>query len=190
MHNILLTFALEQESAKQFESYQVLYTGVGKVQAAMALSGRLQQCRPSIVINLGTAGSNKHPKGSIINATTFVQRDMDVTALGFSPYETPFSHYKPAIEYGEKIRSLPQGTCGTGDSFSVNECFGRGAYDLVDMEAYVLSVICQKQNVPFLCLKYISDSADGEADQDWEASLLSASQALKLALTSSLAQLA
>ena len=40
-------------------------------------------------------------------------------------------------------------------------------YNVVDMESYALAVIAMKENIPFLCLKYISDGADGSAADDW-----------------------
>ncbi|WP_262250199.1 phosphorylase family protein [Parapedobacter soli] len=40
-------------------------------------------------------------------------------------------------------------------------------YNVVDMEAYALAVVAMKENIPFLCLKYISDGADGNAAADW-----------------------
>lgn len=35
------------------------------------------------------------------------------------------------------------------------------------MEAYALALIAKKENIPFLCLKYISDGANGDAADDW-----------------------
>jgi adenosylhomocysteine nucleosidase len=41
------------------------------------------------------------------------------------------------------------------------------SYNVVDMEAYSLAMIAKKENIPFLCLKYISDGADEDAADDW-----------------------
>jgi adenosylhomocysteine nucleosidase len=117
-----------------------------------------------------------------VNITSFIQRDMDATPLGFAPYQTPFSDQAVKLEYGNKIGAFPIGTCGTGDSFAVDEDFGNGAYDVVDMEAYALALICKEQSIPFVCLKYISDGADGRADEDWSEALKTTSHALKTAL--------
>ena len=39
--------------------------------------------------------------------------------------------------------------------------------DLVDMEAYAIAKICYLKNIKFRCFKYISDYADGGANDDW-----------------------
>lgn len=50
------------------------------------------------------------------------------------------------------------------------------------MEAYALALICQREGVDFLCLKYISDGADGAAEEDFAAGLKRSAKALKEAL--------
>jgi adenosylhomocysteine nucleosidase len=73
----------------------VVFTGIGKVNAAYELTKAIQQQKPSLIINLGTAGSNYFAKGEVICCTRFVQRDMDVRGLGFKLYETPLSGVPP-----------------------------------------------------------------------------------------------
>lgn len=178
----LIVFALEQESQNLFTDFDVLYTGVGKVNAAYGLMQRILHAgpRPSLVVNLGTAGSRQHKPGSIVNCTRFVQRDMDVTALGFAPYQTPFSDDPVMLEYGQVVQNLPQGVCATGDQFDTS---GKAeAFDVVDMEGFALAIVCQRLQLPFLCLKYVSDGADGAADTDWGAALERAAKALAEAL--------
>lgn len=176
----LLVFAMEQERGEVFSDYETLHTGIGKVNASYALTKHIAQARPDIVINLGTAGSRRHEGGSIINPTSFVQRDMDVRPLGFELGQTPFSNEPIVLEYGVCVDGLTQGVCGTGDNFDVSEA--AQGYDVVDMEAYALSLICQREDIPFLCLKYISDGADGDADEDFSAALLRAAKALRIAI--------
>ena len=176
----LLVFAMKEEAQDVFDGYEVLHTQIGKVNATYALSKRIAQNRPEMVINLGTAGSRKHPGGSVINPTQFIQRDMDVTVLGFEKFQTPFSDDPLILEYGERFEHLPGGVCGSGDNFDASEA--AGAFDVVDMEAYALALICQRENIPFACLKYVSDGADGDANEDWNAALTRAAQALKKAL--------
>ena len=50
---ILFCFALESEAADVFEGQNVLFTGIGKVQAAYALTKALATQRPKLIINLG-----------------------------------------------------------------------------------------------------------------------------------------
>ena len=182
MSKPLLVFALEQESQDVFDEYDLLHTGVGKVNAAHALMRHLQENRPSIVINLGTAGSQRHKPGSVINPQIFIQRDMDVTPLGFARYQTPFSSDPVQLEYGEKIDGLAGGTCGSGDNFDVS---GADEFDVVEMEAFALAIVCQRENIPFMCLKYISDGADDEAHKDWEEALHDAAETMRQVLNKS-----
>lgn len=176
----LLVFAMKEESQDVFTDYDVLHTGIGKVNASYALTTRIALQKPSVIVNLGTAGSRKHTGGSIINPTRFVQRDMNVTALGFAPYQTPFSEDPITLEYGRALEGYAGGICGTGDNFA--SCEAAEAFDVVDMEAYALALICQREQIPFLCLKYVSDGADGEAHQDWHAALHHTAECLLSAL--------
>jgi hypothetical protein len=64
-----------------------------------------------------------------------------------------------------KMDALKEGICGSGDSFEMNH--SETDYNIVDMEAYPLALIAQKENIPFLCLKYISDDAGSDAADDW-----------------------
>ena len=187
MSQILLVFAMEQESQDVFDDYTVLHTGIGKVNASYGLTSYLKVQQPDLVVNMGTAGSRKHLGGLVLNPTSFVQRDMDVTALGFEPFQTPFSSDPVVLEYGVSVPGLSQGVCGTGDSFDVSEA--AEAFDVVDMEAHALAIICQRESVPFLCLKYISDGADGDAEQDWNASLHQTAEKLRDALEQSLKEI-
>src|SRR5262245_46763862 len=93
----LVVMALPLEAQDVFESagIPVLYTGVGKVNAAMTLARVLAGYRNSgktlpRVVNFGSAGSPRLPTGSVVACTAFHQRDMDVSGLGFAPGATPF----------------------------------------------------------------------------------------------------
>lgn len=165
LKDALFVFALESEAAEEFTDCNVLLTGIGKVSAAYALTKYIAQHKPAMIINLGSAGSNTFSKGDVVCCTKFIQRDMDVRGLGFQLYETPLSGIAPVLEYGLQINALPQGICGTGDSFEMNHDVTD--YTVVEMEAYPLALIAQKENIPFLCLKYISDGANGDAADDW-----------------------
>ncbi|MGB0720068.1 MAG: nucleosidase [Bdellovibrionales bacterium] len=178
--NPLLVFAMKEECQDVFDGHDVLHSGIGKVNAAYALTKRIAQKRPDIVINMGTAGSRKHAGGAIVNPTRFVQRDMDVTALGFPKFQTPFSNDPIEIHHGMRVAAYPDGVCGTGDNFDAS--YEAAAFDVVDMEAYALALICKREEIPFLCLKYISDGADDDAHADWNAALLKTAKALKIAL--------
>jgi adenosylhomocysteine nucleosidase len=172
---ILIVCALEVETQGQLDDWNVLYTGVGKVNASIALQQRFGKYGSHIpydrVINYGTAGSRKIKKKTLVDCTKFVQRDMDVTGLGFLRGETPFEKDIPLII--EPISPFnPIGrnaTCGTGDCFVEDKSQYYG--EVVDMEAYALAKICHLRSIPFISFKYITDGADEQAHEDWEANL-------------------
>ena len=39
------------------------------------------------------------------------------------------------------------------------------------MEAYALAKVCYMRDIPFISFKYITDGADEQAHEDWEANL-------------------
>lgn len=158
-------FALASEAAEIFTGNNVLITGIGKVNAAYALTKLIYTRRPGLIVNLGSAGSNYFPKETVVCCTRFIQRDMDVRGLGFELYETPLADLPVVLDYGLAMDGLPQATCGTGDSFEMSHA--THLYNVVDMEAYAIAMIAMKENIPFLCMKYISDGADGNAAEDW-----------------------
>jgi len=175
-HNILIVSALEVETQGKLKDYNVLYTGVGKVNATYELTkhfGKHGSHIPySLIINYGTAGSRKIKRKTLVDCTKFVQRDMDVTGLGFMRGETPFEQDPPVIIQQQNIEFNPIGrnaTCGTGDNFVEDKTNYYG--EVVDMEAYALAKVCYLYDVPFISFKYITDGADEQAHEDWEANL-------------------
>lgn len=167
----LIVCALPIETQGQLDNYDVLYTGVGKVNATFKLTqkfGKFGSYVPyDLVINYGTAGSRKYKQGELVDCTKFVQRDMDVTGLGFIKYQTPFEKNIPIQLDYDHVDFNPIGKkalCGSGDSFVQEETIG----DVVDMESYALAKVCKLYNVPFISFKYITDGADGDAGIDWE----------------------
>jgi adenosylhomocysteine nucleosidase len=179
---VLVVMALEQEAQGVFESagVPVLYTGLGKVNAAIALTRRLAAYRHAghplpQVVNFGTAGSRRYPTHSLIACHAFVQRDMDVSGLGFAVGETPFESVPARLEFTPAFHDLPAGVCGSGDSFETGT--GRIDCDVVDMEAYAFAKVCWLERTSFACAKYITDGADHTAGDDWQSNLPRAAQA-------------
>jgi len=169
--NVLIVCALEVETQHQLDDWEVIYTGVGKVNATMNMVDRLTDynfVKPGLVVNYGTAGSQhyEYSKGDLVDCTRFVQRDMDVSGLGFKIGQTPFEEHIPIILQSDSDFN-PIGKnalCGSGDSFVQEKTMG----DVVDMEAYALAKVCKLYDVPFISFKYITDDADGDAGSDWQ----------------------
>ncbi len=168
--DILIVMALAQECRGLFKDKNIVYTGLGKVNAAYKLTKAIAKSKPKLVINLGSAGSQYFKTGTLVNCTSFVQRDMNVEPLGFEKYQTPFeADNEPILKYGQRLIHLAEAICGTGDSFDISQT--KEIYNVVDMEAYALAKICKLENIDFVCIKYISDGADTSAADDWNAAL-------------------
>jgi len=86
------------QAANVFEGYNTLIPGPRKVNAAYELSKAIHYKRPSLIVNLGSAGSNYFEKGTVVCCTKFVQRDMNVCGLGYEQYETPLFGLPPVLE--------------------------------------------------------------------------------------------
>tara|TARA_A100001011_G_scaffold321961_1_gene343139 strand:+ start:440 stop:1123 length:684 start_codon:yes stop_codon:yes gene_type:complete len=174
-HKVLIVSALEVETQGQLNTYDTLYTGVGKVNATYKLTQFIESWGTEfpydVVINYGTAGSRKIKKKTLVDCTKFVQRDMDVTGLGFMRGETPFEK-EPPLMLETKSDFNPIGrhaTCGSGDCFVEDKSQYYG--EVVDMEAYALAKVCYHYDIPFISFKYITDGADEQAHEDWEKNL-------------------
>ena len=162
---IIFSALPEEVKGLPLQNYQVILTGVGKINATRKLTEYIQnESFVGPVINYGTAGkaSDKVEVGKVYSVNEFIQRDMDAISMGFEKYETPFGNY------ALNVSNDPSGvSCGTGDSFySYIDWHGNSTdFDIVDMEAYALASVCQTYGIPFRCYKYISDSGN---PQDWK----------------------
>ena len=188
---ILLVLALEQENhQQQLNGFadEVLYTGVGKVNATLALTHKLaQMAEKPLVINVGSAGSHLFDAGHVVCANRFVQHDMNASAIGFAVGQTPFET-EIHLEHGLSVAHLPQATCFTGDKF-VTEAHPHFELEVIDMEAYALAKVSRYFDTPFLCLKFITDGANGQAATDWQQAVKLSAERLHEALIIGLPQL-
>ena len=155
---MIIVAALQQEVEGLPRPIQL--TGVGKINATRVMVESIMRNKPNQVVNFGTAAkcSRNVEVGKIYEVGTVVQRDMDATALGFDQFQTPFGQGNIEISKTGIV-------CGTGDNFWEGDSQFTAEYDVADMEAYALAVVCKSFDVPFKCFKYISD--EGNADQ-WE----------------------
>ncbi|MCP3924679.1 MAG: 5'-methylthioadenosine nucleosidase [Desulfobacterales bacterium] len=176
----IIVVAMKSEiAASGIDKYApVIYTGLGKVNAAIKLYEAILDYKPELVINYGTAGAVKKGVSGLFHVETFVQRDMDVRALGFKRGVTPFSNRKLP-----KIKGI---VLGTGDSFVTNtkkQLEGLTVrIDLVDMEGYALKEVADHMKIQFKCYKNVSDSADSKAKDDWEKNIIKGAKLFKKVL--------
>ena len=182
--DILIVCALQEETQNKLDGWNVIYTGCGKVNATYELTAELFFQKkisklPKLVINFGTAGSDKIPIHTLVDCAKFIQRDMDASSLGFPKGITPFetSLYQTIPPLDPSVKSLdfsivknPIGkkyTCGTGDNFVQDVSKELPGMDVFDMEAYALAKTCWKTDIDFVSFKYITDNADESSPHHW-----------------------
>jgi adenosylhomocysteine nucleosidase len=178
----LIVMALPQESRGLLEAAgaEVLYTGVGKLNAAGRLARRLAElrCRGAsvpCVVNMGTAGSRDVAPHTLVACDRFAQRDMDVSGMGFPPGVTPFDDTPAILQFPVMFPHLTQCLCSTADSFATHRHEVSG--DVVDMEAFALARVCVDEGARFGCVKYVTDGADVDSAAHWHAALENAARA-------------
>ena len=170
----LLVMAVKEEAQFYDGDLPLLLTGMGKVNAAIALASVLARGpHPSVVINLGTAGALRpgwegtHVIGKVI------QHDLDGEVLRQLTGES----------WGEPFELADRGgpALATGDMF-ISEPFVRARLAqraaLVDMEAYALAAAANQAGVPIGIVKHVSDTASERAAKTWIATLTASAHAL------------
>jgi len=162
---VVVLTAIEDELKKDRapEGVEVIYTGVGKVNAASATTLAIMTLRPQLVINYGTAGKIAHIHNGLVEVSGVVQRDM--AAMPLAPRgRTPFSPEMDRLSSG-----FGNVVCGTGDSFvtAADPWLVENNIDIVDMELFAIAHVCQRFGVPWRAFKFITDAADENAADHW-----------------------
>jgi len=139
-----------------------LMTGVGPVEAAIAVTAQLSQLEheqnlPDLVVSLGSAGSRTLEQTEVYQAISVSYRDMDASALGFEKGTTPFLDLAAVVPLPFRIPGIRQATLSTGANIVSGDGYGAIDADMVDMETFAVLRACQKFAVPFVALRGISD---------------------------------
>ena len=172
----LLVFA-HRDEASAFAGVPHLVTGVGKVNAAVALAAALAAApETERVLVLGTAGvvgdgEARHDLDSVVQVTAVVQHD----------FSLPSPELRPT---GPVVLPERVATVATGDVFVKNDAqraviAGLGA-SLVDMEAYAYASVCERFGVELQIFKVPSDFADSSTtDEEWDTIVFRKSEQLR-----------
>jgi adenosylhomocysteine nucleosidase len=165
VHKILIVSALphELDHAPIPHDIPVIFTGVGKLNAAISLTDALLRYQPSLVINFGTAGRVSDEVIGLVEVGDVIQRDMAAEPLA-PRGTTPFDQTSPLISSGyQGIR------CATGDSFvsTTDQWLHEQGVHVVDMELFALALVCHRRQIAWRSFKYITDDTDESAGQDW-----------------------
>jgi len=155
----------------------ICYTGIGKVNAAIAAQHIIDTEKPKLILSLGTAGSSVFNYGQIVNPVGWVQRDMNLTEFAAPKYVVPFSNDEQILKYGQRDEKYLAAICGSGDTFVRN--IAADIWDCVEMEGFAIAHACRAAGVSFAAYKFISDGKSGDTqDHEWTQVLREARAAL------------
>lgn len=169
MNSIVILAAIPDELIPEsINGINIIYTGVGKINAAYCTTKLILEQKPRLVINVGTAGVlSMENLGKVHVVRSVIERDflaMPLAARG----SVPFDHSKNEFILNDKGLKV-----ATGDSFVTesDSWLNQQKVDLVDMELFAIAKVSNKLGVPCMAIKYGSDLANSEASIDWEKSL-------------------
>ena len=167
------------------KSVAVARCGVGKVFAAMCAEAMIVRYSPELIINTGVGGAlaSGIKAGDIIVADKLCQHDMDTSPLGdpkglISGINVIYMNsderaVKLLLDAGEKLDyKVSSGTVASGDRFvadrkdktAIAEAFGAS---VCEMEGAAVAQVAYVNKIPFVVIRAISDSADGDAGMDY-----------------------
>ena len=157
-------------------------SGVGKVSAATTTQFIIDKYKPNYIINIGIVGSvsPELKVGDTVIAEKMVQHDFDVTAFGNPKgyMDKGLEPDKPTIYYSDKNlikiftknKTLIKCSAATGDIFvtdtklkqSIKKEFDA---DIIDMESAAIAQTAQRNNIPVIVIKAVSDSIEGNTNE-------------------------
>ena len=156
---------------------QPLMTGIGPVEAAVALTAALARLeakgeRPDLIVSLGSCGSRTLEHAAVYQAHSVEYRDMDASALGFPKGVTPLSDLPAILPLPCPIPGVPSATLSTGANVVSGAGYDAIGAEMVDMENWALVRAAQTFDVPLVALRGVSDGrAELRALEDWTSTL-------------------
>lgn len=140
--------------------------GIGKVNAQNSTWFLTMAMGADKIVNIGTCGdAGGHKPGELVIPTMFFDGDFDLSAFGDGTKDPAFVNMR-YVDAGKGPANLEK--CYTFSTF-VDDARVDGS--IVDMECYAIAAACKEIGVPFLALKCISDSADENAVETFEANV-------------------
>lgn len=172
--------------------------GIGKVNAARTTQILIDNLKVDVIINIGVAGgiTNELNVGDIVIGSKLVQHDFDITSFG---HEKGFiSGIGKYIDSDSKIISLVEeiaqkddfknthileGVIASGDIFCTDPTMAQKIHNkfdalCVEMEGASIAQVCYLCNVPFIVLRSISDTPNGNNEIDFETFLTESSNVI------------
>jgi adenosylhomocysteine/aminodeoxyfutalosine nucleosidase len=171
----------------------IAYSKIGKVFSSLTATILIEKFKCNILLFSGVAGGI-NPKlaiGDLIVANKLCQHDLDITAFGHPHGYVPGGDI--FISTDEKLKNIAldvaksgnikiiEGIIATGDQFVANnkdKIFIENTFkaDALEMEGASVAVVCDALNVPYLILRAISDTADMDAEFNFDEFLVSSAK--------------
>lgn len=163
---LLIITALESELKREAlpSGVEIVYTGIGKINAVITSIKAINQYSPKRILNFGTAGKIKPDLHGLLEIGKVIQRDMQAEPLA-PRGSTPFC-VRP-----QEYLSTGQFVCGSGDSFVTahDPWLHSLGIDVVDMELFAIAAVAHDHQIPWQSFKYITDDANESSGKDWHA---------------------
>lgn len=167
-----------------------LFSGVCRVNAALAAQILIDAYGCDMIVNAGTAGGMAASVGllDVVVGVESVYHDVDVDVLAeFCPVEKRriFASDEKLVALARRVaadfdRPVHFGRMATGEKFIEDE--GRDAINRslaplsVDMETAAIAQTCWRNNIPFIAVRSITDTADHAGDGAFRENLAAASR--------------
>ncbi|WP_420407633.1 5'-methylthioadenosine/S-adenosylhomocysteine nucleosidase [Hoeflea sp.] len=168
---ILYVMAAEAEYGPHLrQRFAPLITGVGPVEAAVAVTARLAggQNLPDCIVSLGSAGSRSLEQTGVYQASSISYRDMDASPLGFEKGRTPFLDLPAVLPLPCLSDHIPRASLSTGANIVSGDAYDMIDADMVDMETFAVLRAASRFGIPVIGLRGISDGrAELNHIDDW-----------------------
>ncbi len=180
---ILTALAAELENKPLPVDAPVIFTGVGKVNAALTTAEAIRTHRPDCIFNYGTAGGVSARAVGLHEVGAVLQRDMMAEPLA-PRGQTPFD--EAPVRLASACSDSQALLCATGDSFvsTSDPWLLQQGVDLVEMELWGIAMACRQAGVPWRAWKYVSDNANEASHNDWAENVHKGREAFIRVLTS------
>ena len=157
-------------------------SGVGKVNAAITSQLLITEYKVKILINIGYAATivDYISRGDIVLSTSCIQHDFDATAFGYSYGQIPCfataviessikeTILRDIIEPNVKVGIVLSGDVFINNAREFTVLKRKFNGQCVDMEGAAVAHCASVNNVPYILVKCISDSADYGAVSDYQ----------------------
>lgn len=156
---------------------QPLMTGIGPVEAAIALTAALARLQaagdlPDVIVSLGSCGSRDLEHAAVYQAASVAYRDMDASPLGFPKGVTPLLNLPAVMPLPCPIPGVPTARLSTGANVVSGAGYDAIDADMVDMETFALLRAAQTFGVPLIALRGVSDGRSELTKlEDWTSTL-------------------